>query len=32
VKKTPYISEKKAAVIIWMGTVVFALGAMLFGH
>jgi hypothetical protein len=31
-EKTPYNPEKKAAVIIWIGTVVFALGAMLFGH
>jgi hypothetical protein len=28
----PIISEKKAAVIIWIGTVVFTLGAMFFGH
>jgi hypothetical protein len=31
-KPTPTISERKAAVIIWISTVVFALGAMLFGH
>jgi hypothetical protein len=31
-KPTPDIFEKKAAVIIWIGTALFALGAMLFGH
>jgi hypothetical protein len=31
-KQPPAIFEKKAVVIIWIGTVVFALGAMLFGH
>jgi hypothetical protein len=31
-KETPTISEKKAAVIIWIGTVVFTLGAVLFGR
>jgi hypothetical protein len=30
-KQTP-TSERKAAVIIWIGTVVFTLGAMLFGR
>jgi hypothetical protein len=29
---TPYISEKKAAMITWIGTVFFTLGAVLFGH
>jgi hypothetical protein len=28
----PTISERKAAVIIWISTAVFTLGAMLFGH
>jgi hypothetical protein len=31
-KKTPTISERKAAVVIWIGTVVFTLGAMIFGR
>jgi hypothetical protein len=31
-RKSPYISEHKAAVFIWAGTVVFTIGAMLFGH
>jgi hypothetical protein len=31
-KPTPFLSEKKAAVIIWVGAVVFTLGAMIFGH
>jgi hypothetical protein len=31
-KQSPAISEKKVAVIIWIGRVVFTLGAMLFGH
>jgi hypothetical protein len=28
----PNISERKAAVIIWITTVFFTLGAVLFGH
>jgi hypothetical protein len=31
-KPTPIISEKKAAVWIWIGAVVFTIGAMIFGH
>ena len=31
-KPTPIISEKKAAVVIWICTTVFAIGAMIFGH
>jgi hypothetical protein len=31
-KPPPTISEKKAAVIIWIGTVVFTVGAVLFGR
>jgi hypothetical protein len=31
-KPPPNISERKAVVIIWIGTVFFTLGAMLFGH
>jgi hypothetical protein len=31
-KETPTISERKAAVIIWIGTVVFTLVAVLFGR
>jgi hypothetical protein len=31
-EKTPYISERKAAAIIWIGTVFFTLGAVLFGR
>ena len=31
-QKSPYISERKAAVFIWIGAVVFTIGAMLFGH
>ena len=30
-KPTPSFSERKAAVITWIGTVVFTLGAVLFG-
>jgi hypothetical protein len=29
---TPYISEKKAAILIWIGTAVFTIGALIFGH
>jgi hypothetical protein len=31
-KQPPTIPERKAAVIIWIATVFFILGAMLFGH
>jgi hypothetical protein len=31
-KQPPASPERKVAVIIWIGTVVFTLGAMLFGH
>jgi hypothetical protein len=31
-EKTPCISERKATAIIWIGTVVFTLGAAFFGH
>jgi hypothetical protein len=31
-KQMPYISEKKAAVVIWIGTAVITIGAMIFGH
>jgi hypothetical protein len=31
-QRPPTISERKAAVIIWIGTIVFAVGAMLFGR
>jgi hypothetical protein len=31
-KSTPNISEKKAAIWIWIGAVVFTIGAMIFGH
>jgi hypothetical protein len=31
-KPTPFISEKKAAVVIWIGTAIFTFGAMIFGH
>jgi hypothetical protein len=31
-KQPPTIPERKAAAIIWIGTAVFTLGAMLFGH
>jgi hypothetical protein len=30
-KPTPIISEKKAAIVIWVGTI-FTVGAMIFGH
>jgi hypothetical protein len=31
-KPTPIISEKKAAILIWIGMAVFTIGAMFFGH
>jgi hypothetical protein len=31
-KPTPIISEKKAAIVIWIGAAVFTIGAMIFGH
>jgi hypothetical protein len=31
-KPPHYISEKKAAIAIWIGTAVFTVGAMIFGH
>jgi hypothetical protein len=31
-KTTPIISEKKAAILIWIGTAVFTIGALIFGH
>jgi hypothetical protein len=31
-KSTPIISEKKAAVLIWIGAAMFTIGAMIFGH
>jgi hypothetical protein len=31
-KSTPTISEKKAAIWIWIGSAVFTIGAMIFGH
>jgi hypothetical protein len=31
-KPTPIISEKKAALVIWIGAAVFTIGAMIFGH
>jgi hypothetical protein len=31
-KKPPHICERKASGIIWLGTIVFVLAAMLFGH
>jgi hypothetical protein len=31
-KSPPIISEKRAAILIGIGTVVFTIGAMLFGH
>jgi hypothetical protein len=33
VMKPPhYISEKKAVIAIWIGTALFTIGAMIFGH
>jgi hypothetical protein len=31
-KPTPIISEKKAAIVIWISAAVFTIGAMIFGH
>jgi hypothetical protein len=31
-QKGPNISERKAAVFIWIGAAVFTIGAVLFGH
>jgi hypothetical protein len=31
-KPTPTISEKRAAILIWIGTTLFTIGAMFFGH
>jgi hypothetical protein len=31
-KPMPFISEKKAAVVIWISATVFTVGAMIFGH
>jgi hypothetical protein len=31
-KPAPYLSEKRAAVVIWITTAVFTLGAMIFGQ
>lgn len=31
-KSPPTISEKRAAVLIWIGAAVFTVGAMIFGH
>jgi len=31
-KPPHYISEKKAAITIWIGAIVFTVGAMIFGH
>jgi hypothetical protein len=31
-KPTPPISEKKAAIFIWISAVVFTIGAMVFGR
>jgi hypothetical protein len=31
-KPAPYLSEKRAAVAIWINTAVFTLGAIIFGH
>jgi hypothetical protein len=31
-KSPPTISEKRAAIFIWVGTTLFTIGAMLFGH
>ena len=31
-KPPPIISEKKAALLIWIGAAVFTIGAMIFGH
>jgi hypothetical protein len=31
-KPPHYISEKKAAFVIWIGTAIFTIGAVIFGH
>jgi hypothetical protein len=31
-KTTPTISEKKAAIFIWIGAALFTVGAMIFGR
>ena len=31
-KPTPSISEKKAAIVIWIGAAIFTIGAMIFGR
>jgi hypothetical protein len=31
-KPTPFISEKKAAAVVWIGTAVFTIGAMICWH
>jgi hypothetical protein len=31
-QKRPYISERKAAFFIWIGTAIFTIGAVIFGH
>ena len=31
-KPTPSISEKKAAIVIWIGAALFTIGAMIFGR
>lgn len=31
-RKMPNISEKKAVVVIWIGTAIFMFGAMIFGR
>jgi hypothetical protein len=31
-KPTPNNSEKRAAVLIWIGAAIFTIGAMIFGH
>jgi hypothetical protein len=31
-KSAPYLFEKKAAIVIWIGTAFFTIGATLFGH
>jgi hypothetical protein len=31
-KPTSIISEKKAAIVIWISAAIFTVGAMIFGH
>jgi hypothetical protein len=31
-KPTPSISEKKSAIVIWIGAAIFTIGAMIFGR